>query len=101
MRRRSAVLDAIDERLRMLDANAERERLRLEADARFDEHREDVGGRMARGEHDEFGGELFTGREPHAGSAAALVKDESHDARSEPERDAHPLELRPEARDDL
>ncbi len=65
MKRSLAVLNAVHERLRVLDAHAERERLRFERDTGVEQELEHVASGMARREHDRIGAELAAVAQAH------------------------------------
>ena len=80
---RAAVLDAIDERLRVLDAHAHRERLGLEPHAGAREQVEDIARGVAGRDHDGAAEQLAAIGEADADRAAIAHDDLGH-ARAEP-----------------
>ena len=68
-----AVAAAIDQRLRMLDAHADGERLGLDGDAALPQHLKGVARAVADGEHDMIGGDMGAVGEHHAANMAQAV----------------------------
>jgi len=76
-----AVLNAIDERLRVFDAHTERERLRLEPHPGFEQELEHVARGVAGGEHHGVGADFGAVRESHPGDATRVTVRARHEAR--------------------
>ena len=70
----SAVAAAVDERLRMLDAQADGERLRLDRNAALLEHLKRIAGAVADRQHDMIGRDVLAVGEHHARRPAAAVR---------------------------
>src|SRR5689334_5472395 len=68
-----AVLNAIDERLRMLDANAERERLGLQAQASLEQEFEYIARGMPSCQHHGLGHELTAVTQAYAADAPLVA----------------------------
>ena len=69
-----AVTAAVDQRLRMLDAHADRERLGLDRHAALHQHLERVAGAVADRQHDMIGRDLRAVFQHHARDPAAAVR---------------------------
>src|SRR6185369_9623431 len=67
---RGAEAGAVDQRLRVLDADADREGLGFDIDAVVEQHLEGVAGAVADGEHDMLGGDAFAAGQHHAANLA-------------------------------
>ena len=91
--RRPTVLDAVDERLRMLDTHAERERLRLQPDAQLLKHRQHVARRVPCREHHVLRRDLRAVGEAHSRHPArGVIGHQRDDARPETKLHADTLE---------